>query len=145
MKDRSGRGGSFVIVRNCIERSIVLEEWIFFIFSLGVGRCTDRYLSSPSFYSSQIEQIERRGLGWVTDFFFFFLLPLPLFLSFFFFFYSSLSSLSSKSGPVGTVVPTDSDVPLMAVTHSRVAPVYTKLHSWPASVHNYQSPKHAVC
>ena len=35
--------------------------------------------------------------------------------------------------------------PLMAVTHSRVAPVYTKLHSWPASVHNYQSPKHAVC
>lgn len=63
MKDRRGEGGSFVIVRNCVEKYRLGGVDIFHFPSLpfaDVGRCTDQ--TSPSFCSNKLNEATR-GLG----------------------------------------------------------------------------------
>lgn len=152
MNERSSRGGGKLCYRSKLRREVSSWRSGYFSFSLP-PLCGCWALHRPNLSVLLLEQIERsnertRIVDRFLSFFSFFLSFHPLLLFSTPPFFPPFLIHGEKSG----LVPGWDQLyhrlrctPLMAVTHSRVAPVYTKLHSWPASVHNYQSPKHAVC
>lgn len=153
MKDRSwrveggeGRRGSFVIVRNCIVEKLRrlrgADRRLFFIFSLLHERNQPPLQPKKLFHFEP--RLELNGTlspwGWTRW-------PIFLFFPFFSFSSSFFSSLSFRvkertgsTGPLYRLWCTVNG----GYTLEGCAGVH-ELHSWPALVHNYQSPKHAVC
>ena len=140
MKDRFV--GSFVIVRNCSFEYLLGATY----FSFSTGGIFIPLLATES----NLAPRRFSRLGKVAHALSILLVSLFLLLSFLFLFFLSPLGLLSWSQRVDCCrvaggCCSESDVLLMAVTHSRVPGGVHERRRCTALAHNYQSPKHAVC